>query len=262
MGDLAAASDAGWPDATMAMSATATDGAAGAVCDCGTPPTCELRSCKGSSCSDSNAELGAPCIRASNAAGVCNGSGSCVECNENPDCAGNVDGIDDCHEATCINNVCTTGVKLWARCGANNVCNREGVCAASCGNGHFESEIEECDPTAGSDTWSCNRNTCRLTNLSASTSYHPCSGPSDCASGETCKSTGILIGLVACIPTCTATPALSCPIPPGYTTWIFGGEPACDDRNRDCFVLCSSNADCPASVTCSGGVCYNPYELR
>jgi hypothetical protein len=238
MGDLAAASDAGWPDTTMAMSATATDGAAGAVCDCGTPPTCELRSCKGSSCSDSNAELGAPCIRASNAAGVCNGSGSCVECNENPDCAGNVDGIDDCHEATCINNVCTTGVKLWARCGANNVCNREGVCAASCGNGHFESEIEECDPTAGSDTWSCNRNTCRLTNLSASTSYHPCSGPSDCASGETCKSTGILIGLVACIPTCTATPALSCPIPPGYTTWIFGGEPACDDRNRDCCVLC------------------------
>lgn len=225
--------------------------------DCGTAPTCKVRACNGTVCVESNMDRGTACTRASTA-GVCDGNGSCVECNGDPDCAGSVGGVDACHEAACIDKTCATRVKPWARCGASSVCDSEGKCAAACGNRHFDPEFEECDPSVDSDSWRCNRSTCRLTGLSAATSYHRCSGPSDCASGETCKASGILIGFVACIPTCTAPPARACPIPPGFTSWILGDELSCDNQTRDCFVKCTNDMNCPPGVPCTSGVCYDP----
>jgi hypothetical protein len=176
----------------------------------------------------------------------------CVQCNGDTDCAGS----DNCNDATCVNNVCTKRPKVWANCGSGRVCGASGVCEPACGNKHVDTD-EQCDPTAtGWDDWSCNRDTCRTTGLSSTTSFHRCSGPSDCSSGETCKATTLLIGLIACIPTCTAAPARTCPIPPGYNSSVVGDNISCDNSQYDCVVLCSPK--CPPGIPCQNGVCYAP----
>lgn len=165
---------------------------------------------------------------------------------------------DTCHEAKCENNECVREVKAGASCGSGMRCSAStGACEKSCGNSVLDTG-EQCDPGI-SDSWSCNRETCMETNLSAATPYHPCVQGTDCSSGETCgviaTATG---GIFLCVPKCVGG---RCSIPPGYTVRYYGlTDPGmCIDTDTAdsvvCAVQCSGNADCPGGLHCGEGIC-------
>jgi cysteine-rich repeat protein len=209
----------------------------------------------------------------------CVGSGKCVQCRQTSDCPVPTSDcvVATCNVAagTCG----TTNKPAQSACGTG-ICDGKGSCgprptcgdgvvnqaseqcddgnrielddcmnnckSAFCGDGLVNSLgtsatlKEDCDVTAGSDTWKC------TSKCKKSTMYNACSSGSSCSNGETCNA-GI------CTTNCSqpgATGPLSgCPAvirqPFVAMCWFSGA----------CFVSgCSGNADCPEGLACYKGL--------
>jgi hypothetical protein len=141
-------------------SSTADGGAGDKLCDgnghcgeCNAPTDCPMQStecitntCTGNVCGTSNATTGTTCT--DNNGTVCNGSGTCVECNAPTDCAIQ---STKCITNTCTGNACgTSNAPSGTACNDSNgtVCNGNGNCVACVGETDVDCGGPNCAPCA------------------------------------------------------------------------------------------------------------------
>jgi hypothetical protein len=189
-------------------------------------------------------------------------SGRCVQCAGNNDCAGM---SDDCNDGVCQNGMCRRTAKArGTECGGglcdqgtcqNVECFTASDCSGSgarctdgecviCGDRKV-SAGEQCDigapkqpgdqlATQTYDEFSCDPRTCRRRYL-----YTPCTVDTTSMSSSECggeKCNGQL-----CLPNAGCNGEGACTLSNGSDGFCYGNT---------CFILCSSPADCPSTLTC------------
>ena len=211
------------------------------------PGVCKVKGCSATgTCAPANAGNGTDC-RTASGPGVCQG-GTCIGCSTNTDCArlsptkpfcsssGTCVGCTSasqcdaptCHTPTCSNGVCGDTIDAWASCGSNRVCDANGVCGASCPNGHIDSG-EECEMGVGG--WSslnCEAASCQRSY------YRTCSANGSCKEGSCGVTGGVCAG--------GCTTADNCPLAPE------GSTVAC--YANFCALVCNSDSECPNGLHC------------
>jgi hypothetical protein len=227
-----------------------------------TDRTCQTKGCQSGQCRYSNVPAGQPGTCPSG--NVCTSAQLCRECETDAQC-NHEDGA--CTEGRCMNNACRAVPKTGS-CGSLKMCTSSGACEDSCNNGVIDTQAgEQCDPrAAGSNSWTCDRETCARTGLAAASattasSYRRvCGSDTDCATNEMCVVQQWIAGIFSrapiCVPKCDNG---QCRRVSGYS--LTAPVNACTDG---CLVTCSTNADCPPGVECRLGIaavgyCAGPF---
>ncbi len=234
-----------------------------AAADCA-DQTCQTKSCVSGQCRYANVPAGQ---RGACTTGVCTASQQCRECAGDEQCT-RMNG--DCATGRCVSNACRAEPKTGT-CGPLKMCSPAGVCEDSCGNRSVDTAAgENCDPTAPSfNSWTCNSQTCRTTDLGATAYRTACSSASQCARNEICVSS-LIYGamgtqaLPVCLPSCDGT---TCRTVPGYQLISRGNaSSSVCAPNNPCYVSCgpsqSPNQGCPPGTACIAnvGVCGGPFN--
>ncbi len=229
-----------------------------AHCDDANP--CTNDTCSGNTCSHTDVPAGtASCTLPGGGAGVCNGSGDCVQCVDNRDCGGLTP---YCNAATntcvecrfdalcndgnpCTNDRCTTsGSCLNTNAVSGTVC-PGGVCngAGSCVECLSSAQCSDGNPCTA-DT--CSSNTCSNRNLTAGTSCPGgvCDGAGACVE---CVDNGDCSGATPYCDTSTNT-CVEC----RFNTHCDDGNPCTADT---CLANTCSNTNLTAGTSCPSGVC-------
>ena len=200
----------------------------------------------GNDCTVKSCEAGTPTITDqdadiacnSNGGSVCDGSGTCVECNSPGQCSG----ANACRTTTCVSNVCgTQNVSNGTSCDDGLYCNG----SETCQSGVCESGPNPC-PGADGDSdcsESCNEtlNNCTA-NDAAGTS---CSDGLFCTSGDTCNGSG----------TCNGGSSNPCPGSDGDSDCTE----TCDEGTNSCTAADPDGGFCgacpPGTTNCGGQTC-------
>jgi hypothetical protein len=225
--------------------------------------TCQTRSCVSGQCRYSNVPAGQP--GTCPAGNVCTSAQLCRECETDAQCS---DENGECTEGRCMNNACRAVPKTGS-CGALKMCTPSGTCESSCNNGVIDSQAgEQCDPmSVASNSWTCDRETCLRTGLSASavttgSSFRRiCTSNADCAMNEMCVWQSRIANLLGrgpvCVPKCDNG---QCRRVPGYSlVKVNSSMDACSDG---CVIDCTTDAECPPGVQCTGNgprFCAGPF---
>ncbi|HET6585046.1 MAG TPA: hypothetical protein VFG69_16430 [Nannocystaceae bacterium] len=166
---------------------------------------------------------------------VCDGAGSCVECNSNAQCGGG----DQCNVPACVNNQCTLAPDTGASCNDGFFCTQTDTCNA---NGTC---VGSGDPCPGADGDSDCSEGCNETNndcSGADPSGSPCNDNQFCTANDTCNGNGSCTG--------SGNPC------PGAD-----GDSDCSETCNEAADQCSSNdpnnTPCGPCRHCSSGTCLN-----
>ncbi|MEY4575566.1 MAG: hypothetical protein RL701_269 [Pseudomonadota bacterium] len=108
---------------------------------------------------------------------------------------------------------------------------------------------EQCDPSVSGDNWSCDRETCTPTGLTATAYQKTCTNNNECGAQEVCD--GSFFGGGICMARCVQG---ACVLPAGYTGTCSSRQPA-NGYGSGCLIKCSTKAECPPTVDCWNGMC-------
>jgi hypothetical protein len=167
---------------------------------------------------------------------VCDGNGSCVECNNNAQCSGG----NACNLPACSDHACTTAPAPSGTacndgqpCTATDTCNASGACVGS-GNpcaaqvGDNDSDCSEsCNPATGA---------CTANDPAGSA----CNDGLFCTANDTCNGSG----------TCSGS-GNPCPGADGDTDCTE----SCNETTNSCSAPDPNGSDCGNCRFCSGGTC-------
>ncbi len=231
--------------------------------DCPDPGPCKTRFCNASRvCAPTNMASGTGC--GSGGGGYCDGAGTCADCVNDTHCSAPLCQAARCTAGRCVisslsagtrdsrcptGRVCSGSANTCVQCTATSQCPSGQICesnscAVSCGNRQVDTAAgEQCEPGVGShDSYSCNRETCKLTGLRGTTIGKDC-GSLTCSSGEVCvlAEQGAPFGFPMCLKSCGFG---VCSMPPGWTGGPCFGTPS------GCYVHCGSSGECPIGSTC------------
>ena len=98
---------------------------------CKTPEDCRAGSCQSASCTGGQCRMdnAVDGTRCNTSGGSVCARGSCVQCTNASDCTGQVQ-ADECNEAACESNRCTTRAQVGSTCNGGGMCTASGTCAA------------------------------------------------------------------------------------------------------------------------------------
>jgi hypothetical protein len=237
-----------------AFAAANTDCGMGLVCNdmgqcvgCNNPAQCPMAleckqaTCDKGTCGVQDKNAGTPC-----GAGICNGSGACVQCVNNDDCGGP---SEICSNSTCVLSCpdgMTNGDETDMDCG--------GDACPPCGDG------KSCDVGDDCSSKSCKGGVCVQPACddnvkNGAETDTDCGGPtcSKCATGDTCLAGTDCQSAVCTGGTCKA-PACNDMVKNGTETDkdCGGACPDCADN-----LMCGNAGDCLSGI-CTGGVCQVP----
>lgn len=238
---------------------------------------CKVNTCAGHACGTDSSPKTTSCT--DNGGRICDGAGSCVQCNEAANCPAQTT---VCKTNTCSGNACgTQNVAKGTACSDNGgvVCDGEGTCVAA----HCNDGVKDADETdkdcGGASCGACNTNSACAKDSDCLSKVcdpaaHTCSAPScvdgvqngdetdkDCG-GATCgkcpdkqhcsSNTDCASG--DCFGAAPGT-CVSCSdgVKNGKETDTDCGGAACDTQNK----LCANDHGCTTAADCQSGFCEN-----
>jgi hypothetical protein len=211
-----------------------TGGGCSADTDCPDPGvTCEVAACASGACGSKPADAGTTCDDGTTA-GVCDGNGACVQCNDAADCP---DTGNECVAATCDGNVCGT---MNVAVDTPTMTQTAGDCKVVVCDGNGSTTAANDDTDAPDDGTACTTDSC----ANGSGVHTPTTGPCTDNGGTVC----------ADLASANAGKCVECNVDADCTT---AGE-GCDVPNNNCVPITCMNNTQDGNETdedCGGPVC-------